>query len=136
MGFWLTSFGFSGGPKGVLYTFESASIGSGAKNTTLTFARVVFTTNTANIANDGDDIFSGLFNPGQDGIFNEANASVAGVSFGGAAVNVNVVPEPATSSILAVSLGVLLLAGARKRASSSGAPTATRCPPGARPRST
>ncbi len=99
--------------EGQLYTFEGQSLGTGPANTTLTFARVVFSTNSANVATDGDDIFSGTFFPGEVVGCNSPGCDItSSVSFGGIAVNL--VPEPGTISLLGLGIGALVLAGGRR----------------------
>ena len=111
---------------GKLYSFEgSQRYRAGPKNTTLTFGRVVFSTNPANLAVDGPDIFSGLFAPdgsgSTDGIFDGVATGVfpgavnisSTVSFGTAQVrlvNTPQVPVP----LWAVPLVAGLLFGAAR----------------------
>ena len=97
----------TGTQKGTVFGLEGTSGGLGAKNTTLTFARLVFST-TVNVTNDGNDIFSqGLL--GGDG----TGVTIFDATFGGASVNI--VPEPGTLALLVLSVGGLVLAGRRGR---------------------
>lgn len=101
------------GVEGQLYTFEGQSLGVGPANTTLTFARVVFSTNHGNVSTDGDDIFSGTFYPGETVGCNSPSCVItSSVSFGSVAVNL--VPEPGTISLLGLGIGALVLAGGRR----------------------
>jgi len=115
-----TTFESSGAAVGKLYSFEGFhGSGPGPKNTTLTFGRVVFSTNPANLAVDGPDIFSGLFAPdgsgSTDGIFDGVNAGIfpgavnisSTVSFGTAQVrpmNAPQVPVPLWAAPLVAGL--------------------------------
>jgi len=69
---------------------------------------------TANVATDLDDLFTGLFRVGDDGLFNGAGLPTVNV-FGTGAVNL--VPEPGTASLLGLGLVGLVLAGRRSRRS-------------------
>jgi hypothetical protein len=82
----------TGGQEGQIFTFEGTSLGNGPVSTTLTFARIVFTTNHGAVQSDGNDIFSD-----PNAIFggNAAGSLItSSVSFGGASVNL--APEPGT----------------------------------------
>ena len=84
--------------------------------TTFVVGFLIFTTNDGNVVNDGNDIFTGadiLANGGQATVILDANNEfiTSAVTFGGASVNV--VPEPGALSLLAISVGVLLLTGRR-----------------------
>jgi hypothetical protein len=98
---------------GQLYTFEGSSLGQGPVSTTLTFARVVFSINAANVTTDGDDLFSGIFNTGYDDMFDNQEPSANNISgttvFGNVAVNL--IPEPGTFALLSLGLGALVLSG-------------------------
>jgi len=100
--------------EGQLYTFEAASLGTGPASTTLTFARVVFTTNHANVTTNGNDIFSGIFDP-RDAVGCNALGCVitSSVVFEGG-IAVNLVPEPGTISLFGLGIGALVLAGGRR----------------------
>ncbi|MCH2170758.1 PEP-CTERM sorting domain-containing protein [Myxococcota bacterium] len=99
---------------GALYSFDGASTGNGPASTSLTFARVVFSTNNANVIFDGADIFAGQFG-GQDGFCDNAqpNCNTVTPSFVGD-ITVNPIPEPGTLALLAGGLGTLVLAGRRR----------------------
>ncbi len=92
--------------EGQIFSFGGFTFGSGPVNTTLTFARVVFSTNPQRVASDGGDIFSGAF------LRFEGGLGIGGfpidLDFGSA--EVDLIPEPATISLLA--LGIAALAAA------------------------
>jgi hypothetical protein len=101
-------------PEGRLFSFDAGSLGTGIKNASMLWGVVVFVTNPANVATDGNDIFSGIFNPGIDGIYNNANLNIAGIAGSQASVNTVAVPEPGIVALLGVGVGALLLAGRRR----------------------
>ena len=108
------------GTKGQLGQYEAFGSHTGG-GTTFVVGFLIFTTNHGNVSNDGNDIFTGadiLAKGGQATvILDDANGGgiasniTSAVSFGGASVNV--VPEPGALSLLAISVGVLLLTGRR-----------------------
>ncbi len=77
----LTSQESSASQTGLLYTFDVATTSTAADccpvSTTIAFARVVFQINPSNLARDGGDIFAYIFNPGVDGIFNQAGGNIS-----------------------------------------------------------
>jgi len=103
------SFESSGFDSGYLYEFDGTTLGDGPKNTTLTFARIVFTTNPGRIQTDGSDIFSGANLAQADTFFgcNALNCELEDVHFQGASVNVYSIPEPGTVLMLGLGLGIL-----------------------------
>ena len=103
-----------GALQGQLYTFEATTLGNGPVNTTIAFGRVVFTTNHANASVDGPDVFSGVFNAGLDGVFNNPGSNIDATTVFGTA-SVNQVPEPTTLATLVLGLGTLALAGRRRK---------------------
>lgn len=103
-----------GGPEGQLFGFDLYSLGTGATNVTLTFARVVFVTNPLQVQSDGLDIFT----------TNERDPFSChyGFSFGcpwppllqgPLTAEVNLIPEP--TSLVLLGLGLAALATARRR---------------------
>jgi hypothetical protein len=75
--------------------------------------RVFFSVNT--VTNDGDDVFSGLFAQGFDGVIGSDGSPVVVQNYLNASVNV--VPEPGTVSLLGLGLVGLIVAGRRSRRS-------------------
>ena len=99
----------TGSNGGFAFEFDGQTLGIGPASSTLTFARLVFSTNNQNVSNDGEDIFSsgvvGCNAPGCN-ISNEPGL------FNGAIVNV--IPEPGTIVLLGLGVGALGLAGRRR----------------------
>ena len=111
--------------RGQSLTYESGTLGDGLPGPTTVGAQGTYIVGTIvwqvnNPTTDGDDIFTGAFNSGVDGTF---NADIPGINlnntidFQGASVNVNVIPEPGTASLLGLGLVGLILAGRRGRRS-------------------
>ena len=92
----------SGAQVGNVLTCEAGTFGAGPSLATVDIMDLVFLV-TANVATDGFDMETGLFNSGFDGIFDNAGMPVT-PTFGQAAVNL-LVPEPGTG--LLVGLGLL-----------------------------
>jgi opacity protein-like surface antigen len=104
----------SGGPEGQVFGFEAFTLGTGANNLTLTFARVVFRTSAGRAQSDGDDIFSSNErDPFATAFINNAGAQLQIAPFG-AAVNGAVIPEPGTFALLGLGLGSLAVASRRR----------------------
>ena len=93
----------SGASEGALYTFEVSTFATGPKNQTLAFGRVVFSTNPANVRNDGADVVSGDLGPdgsgAADAIFDRSeplHVDITGsVTFGTATVDRRLIRLPA-----------------------------------------
>lgn len=99
---------------GEIVTFQGFTLGLGPRNTTLTFARMVFATNPSNLSNDGPDVFSLFLTPDDRALFVTCNGVCffdVHPEFGSA--EVNVIPEPLPLSLLGLGIGVLALAGRR-----------------------
>ena len=91
---------------GTIFEFDGTTLGFGPKNTTLTFARLVFQT-TLSVNTDGEDIVHDPFFTIIGG--NAPGSVIADAIFIGAAVNL--VPEPGTVVLLGLGIGCLALAG-------------------------
>jgi hypothetical protein len=89
-------------------TFEAVTFGDGLTDTTFPIGTVQFLV-TSNVSTDGADLFSGFFNFGVDGMFNNAGNPLQ-PTFNSASVDA--IPEP---SSLALALSVLLGAGFRRK---------------------
>ncbi len=100
----------SGAAKGDVLSYEAATFGLGPTAATAFAIGTVEFQTTANVATDGLDVFSGLFNVGIDGLFDNAGLPET-ATFNSASVNI---PEPATSLLLAA--GLAALAARRRRA--------------------
>lgn len=98
------------GVAGNVLTFEALTFGSGPVEGSLVIGRLGFRVN-ASVTSDGPDLFVGLFNPGVDGLFDNAGHDLsAAAAFGSASVTV---PEPGSFALLAPS--VLALGVSRRR---------------------
>jgi len=95
---------------GRVLTFEGATLGLGPANRTFVIGELVLRVTDA-LATDGADLVLGLWNPGVDGLFDNAGADLApSASFGSASIVA--LPEPA--SALLVALGLAALARLRR----------------------
>jgi hypothetical protein len=105
----IESTGAVGGQIGTYESGTTATQGLPAGTYTVGTARFLV---TGNVSTDGDDLFSGLFRVGIDGIFNGANLATTNVFGNG---SVNAIPEPGTASLLGLGIVGLVLAGRRSR---------------------
>jgi hypothetical protein len=99
---------------GFVYTFEAGTLGNGllASFGAFKIGEINFTVNSS-VANNGEDVFSGFFNAGIDGAYDNFSTEVT-MSFGSATVD-TFGPEPGTSVLLGVGLVGLVMAGRRNR---------------------
>ncbi len=98
---------------GQVLTCEAATIGAGPPPpVSVDIIELDFRV-TANVANGNIDIMTGNFNPGFDGVFDNASLEVMPV-YGTASVNL--IPEPSTGILVGLGLGGLLVCS-RKRSS-------------------
>lgn len=103
------------GPEGQLFGFDLFSLGTGASNVTITFARVVFQTSALRAATDGSDIFStNERDPLATVFFNNANNQIAVAQLGASVNGLNPVPEPGTIGLLGLGLASLAVASRRR----------------------
>ena len=93
----------SGAQAGNVLTCEAGTFGVGPSLATGDIMDLVFLV-TANVATDGFDMETGVFNTGFDGIFDNVGGPVT-PTFGQAVVDLLLLPEPGTG--LLVSLGLL-----------------------------
>ena len=97
----------SGVQKGNILTLEAATFQNGPVSTTFAIGTIEFLV-TNNIATDGLDIFSGLFNVSFDGVFNN-NQSMLSPTFNSAMANASVIPALSKQGM---AIFLLLAAGA------------------------
>ncbi len=95
---------------GQVQTIEGVTFGAGPASTSFLIGQISFLV-TGNVATDGSDIFSGLFNTGVDGLFDSNSLALTDVAFGTATVQV--VPLPAAAWLFASA--VLGLGALRKK---------------------
>jgi hypothetical protein len=109
----------AGSEEGQIFEFEAFSLGSGPTNATLTFARIVFSTNPGRIQSDGADIDSGPFLdlPVRTGFLRIDDQSggiddfTLEVQYGSASVNL--IPEPTPLGLLGLGIASLAMASRR-----------------------
>lgn len=77
---------------GQVFTFEAVAEGDGPVAATFVAGEVVFLV-TGSVAEDGDDVASGFFNPGVDAIFDNTGTDQSGAATLGTAA----VPEPSVA---------------------------------------
>ncbi len=103
----------TGGPEGQLFGFDLFSLGTGASNLTLAFARMVFVT-TANVQTDGLDLFATLErDPFGTAFYNNSNGQIP-IDIAAIAASVNLLPEPQSVAMLVLAVGMLTAAGWRR----------------------
>jgi hypothetical protein len=88
--------------EGHVFTCEAVAAGNGPTGGTFSICQLDFRV-TANVVTDGADLFTGLFNSGVDGIFDNAGNPLS-PDFATASV---VVPEPGTAALLLLGLAAL-----------------------------
>lgn len=97
---------------GYVRTFEAATFAEGPASEAFAVGTVDFLVNDG-VEADGTDLRVGLFNPGVDGLFDNAGNDLGPSSTFGTA-SVNPVPEPTTGALLALGVGALGLAQGRR----------------------
>jgi hypothetical protein len=98
------------GSAGNILTFEAATFGAGPPPPPSVVIGIVEFLVTANVATDGEDITSGLFNSGIDDMNDNAGTQITDITFNGASVGV---PEPTTALLLGLGLAGFGLRGRR-----------------------
>ena len=101
----------NGGTLGEIQSCEAAAFGDGAVDETFLACEIEFVAN-ANLADDGEDLFVGLFAAGVDGIFASDGSDLAGVAV---FANASVHPTPEPSAGLAAMAVAAALAVLRRR---------------------
>jgi len=103
----------AGAQGGHVFTCEAATLGTGlTSGASADIFEIVFAV-TGNVATDGFDIQTGVFNTGFDGVFGNAGGSLS-PTFGGASVN-TIIPEPNTVLLLGLGLIGLAVNGRKPR---------------------
>lgn len=103
----------TGGPEGQLFGFDLFSLGTGASNLTLSFARMVFVT-TANVATDGLDLFATLERDPLGTVFFDNSNNQIPINIAAITASVNLLPEPQSVAMLTLAVGMLTAAGWRR----------------------
>lgn len=107
----------TGGAEGQVFGLEAFTLGSGPQNTTLTFARIVFTTNPANVSTDGFDVFETSERDNSLFVQSDGPGLVIELALPGPlAVNGGAppFPEPGTLGLVGLGFGLLVAAGRRR----------------------
>jgi hypothetical protein len=103
--------------EGQAFGFETFTLGLGAQSITLTFARVVFSTEATRAIADGSDIFATNERDPSATVFFDNNGLAIQIPLAGltAAVNgLGVIPEPGTIGLLGLGLVSLAVASRRR----------------------
>lgn len=93
--------------EGQIFGLEIFTLGTGPRNITLTFARIVFTTKPLNVATDGDDIFTTNERDPGDTLWADNSNEIHPLLI---RASVNLIPEPASAALLGLGLGALAAA--------------------------